>query len=63
MKGFIEVTDLNGRSRLVNTAHISEVSDKVIYMDFVESVSGMQNLICCQQTYDEIKKLIQEAIA
>lgn len=60
IKGFIEVTDINNKTRLVNVQHIEEIwYDGTIYLNTV--FEGGQDCIHCQETYKEIKRKIVEA--
>ena len=65
MKGFIEVTAKNG-THLLNVKHIEDVwKDKdgkfTIYLAFNAPDAVKQDYILPYESYDEVKKMIEEA--
>lgn len=61
IKGFIEVTDAtNNAKRRLNVNHIQEVWGNTIYTLLVEN--DIQDSVNCQETYEEIKQKIKEAV-
>lgn len=63
MKKFIEVhKEPNGKAHLINVSHIVEVVGNIIYTDdFLPCATDFPHL-ACQETYEEIKKLIEGAV-
>lgn len=61
MKGFIEVTDIDGRQHLINVRHIEEVIDDTIYIAFQGNNNFEQDAVECQEDYEKIKAKIEEA--
>ena len=58
MAKFIEVTDLDGRKRLINTAWIEEIwegDNATIYFAFNCPNGGDQDSLVVQESYKEIK--------
>lgn len=58
MSKFIEVTDLDGRKRLINTAWIEEIWDgdnATIYFAFQAKDSIEPDSVVVQESYEEIK--------
>ena len=58
MAKFIEVTDLDGRKRLINTAWIEEIWDgdnATIYFAFQAENTIEQDSLVVQESYEEIK--------
>lgn len=58
MAKFIEVTDLDGRKRLINTAWIEEIWDgdnATIYFAFQAKDSIEPDSVVVQESYEEIK--------
>lgn len=64
IKGFIEVHDIRDENRtvLVNIRHIVEVRGNVIYMDDTMPNANDYSYSDCEESYDEIKKKIKEAV-
>lgn len=62
MKGFIEVTDKEETMHLINIKHIEEVMNSTIYLDVVNPDSIEQDHIFCEESYEEIKAKIAEAV-
>lgn len=57
IKGFIEVTDSeSGLKRLINVNLIEEIDNYTISLAF------NKNYISCEETYEEIKEKIKEAV-
>ena len=58
MAKFIEVTDLDGRKRLINTAWIEEIWDgdnATIYFAFQATNTIEPDSLVVQESYEEIK--------
>lgn len=62
MKGFIEVMETDGRERLLNINHIEEVINSTIYLDVIIPNCDEQDHIFCEESYEEIKAKIAEAV-
>lgn len=62
MKGFIEVMATDGRKRLLNINHIEEVIGSTIYLDVVNPDAFEQDHVKCEESYEEIKAKIAEAV-
>lgn len=62
MKGFIEVTNGKGTKHLVNIRHIEAIMDSTIYLDVVIPYCSELDHICCEESYEEIRAKIAEAI-
>lgn len=62
IKGFIEVTCQDNKKRIINVNHIEEVCDNKIYIVFNCPDSIEQDYFTCQETYEEIKEKIREAV-
>lgn len=64
IKGFIEVRNgkSDGQAVLINVHHIVDVRDDVIYMD--DTLPNGSDFSCthCEETYEEIKQKIKEAV-
>lgn len=64
IKGFIEVHNgkSDGQAVLINIRHIVDVRDDVIYMD--DTLPNASDYSCthCEETYEEIKQKIKEAV-
>jgi uncharacterized protein YlzI (FlbEa/FlbD family) len=61
MNNFIEVTDLDGRKRLINTAWIEEIwegDNATIYFAFQADNMVDQDYLVVKESYAEIKKMI-----
>ena len=61
MNNFIEVTDLDGRKRLINTDWIEEIWDgdnATIYFAFQEKSAVEQDSLVVKESYAEIKRMI-----
>ena len=64
MKGFIEVTDSQGKRHLINIRHIEEIAEKnenscFIYLGFVNG-GETQDYYVINEPYEVIKKLLME---
>lgn len=62
MKGFIEVTDEQRTKHLINIRHIEEVVNSTIYLDVINPHCDEQDRIICEESYEEIKAKIAEAV-
>lgn len=62
IKGFIEVTAIDNQKRLLNVSHIEDVWNNTIYLMFNFPNMMEQDYIDCQETYEEIKQKIKEAM-
>lgn len=64
IKGFIEVHNAKDENKavLVNIQHITDVRGNVIYMDDALPGSTDYSCINCEETYEEIKQKIKEAV-
>lgn len=62
MKGFIEITAKDGRKHLLNINRIEEIIDSTIYLDVVNPHCDEQDFIFCEESYEEIKAKIAEAV-
>lgn len=62
MKGFIEVTSECEVKHLINIRHIEEVVNQTIYLDVVNPDCDEQDHIFCEESYEEIKAKIAEAV-
>lgn len=64
IKGFIEVHNGkgDGQAVLINVRHIVDVRDDVIYMDDTLPNSCDYSCTHCEETYEEIKQKIKEAV-
>lgn len=62
IKGFIEVTDGSNEKRFVNVSQIEEIWNNTIYLSFIVPNAVSQDYIDCQETYEEIKQKIKEAV-
>lgn len=64
IKGFIEVH--NGKDSnnvvLINIRHIVDVRDNIIYMDDTMPNASDYSYTYCEETYEEIKAKIKEAV-
>ena len=61
MAKFIEVTDLDGRKRLINTAWIEEIwegENATIYFAFQADNMVDQDSLVVKESYEEIKRLV-----
>ncbi len=61
MAKFIEVTDLDGRKRLINTEWIEEIwegDNATIYFAFQAENMVDQDSVVVKESYDEIKRAI-----
>lgn len=62
MKGFIEITAKDGRKRLLNINRIEEVINSTIYLDVINPDAVEQDHVKCEESYEEIKAKIAEAV-
>lgn len=64
IKGFIEVHNLkdNNKAVLINTRHITDVRQNIIYMDFTPDFSTDYDCVHCTEEYLEIAEKIKEAV-
>lgn len=64
IKGFIEVHNIKNSNNavLVNIRHIVDVRDNIIYMDDALPNSSDYPCTHCEETYEEIKQKIKEAV-
>lgn len=61
LKGFIEVHATTGKKHLVNVRHITEVVGSTIYTDDTHPFLTDFSHVDCLESYEEIKRLIEEA--
>lgn len=63
MKGFIEIHTTDGKIHLVNVQHITEVDGSTVYTDeFIPDLVDFPHYDC-EESYDEIKIKIAEAVS
>lgn len=62
IKGFIEVTCSDNEKRFINVSCIEVVHNNQIYIAFNSPDSIEQDYFNCQETYEEIKQKIKEAV-
>ncbi len=62
MKGFIEVTAVDNQKKFLNVSCIEAVCDHTIYLMFNIPNATKQDYVECQETYEEIKQKIKEAV-
>ena len=64
IKGFIEVHNgkNSGNVVLINVRHIVDVRDNVIYMDDTMPNANDYSCTYCEETYEDIKQKIKEAV-
>lgn len=64
IKGFIEVHNgkRDGQAVLINVHHIVDVRGNVIYMDDTLPNAPDYSFTRCEETYEEIKQKIKEAV-
>jgi hypothetical protein len=64
IKGFIEVHNGKDSSNkvLINIHHIVDVRGNIIYMDDTLPNAGDYSCTHCEETYEEIKQKIREAV-
>ncbi len=61
-KGFIEVTAKDNQKKFLNVSSIEVVCDSTIYLMFNIPYATEQDCVECQETYEEIKQKIKEAV-